>query len=213
MNKIKKLLAILIFLSTATLATAHPHMFISTTEEFVFTDNKLQGLWMEWTFDSYFSADIDFYYDWDNNNYFDKAETEEIFNNAFMNLENYNFFTFIRQGATRTTPQEVHNFSCRQNKEGILTYRFYIDLSSYEGKEIYISIYDFTYFCNIETKEENIKFTKNNSTVNIEHSIEQNKDYPVYYNPYGPASDNTVYTKWKKGLETFYPLEIHIKYN
>lgn len=191
------------------IAFAHPHMFISTSEEFVFEGNQLQGFWVEWEFDSFFSAEIDFYYDWDDNNSFNAAETQEIYDNAFINLKNYYFYIFIRQGSTRTNPDRVYNFSARM-KGDTLIYRFYVDLSEYVGNDIYIAIYDFSYFCNIQYKT--VELDYDDTKVTVSYSIDQNKDYPVYYDPWGPITDNTVYYKWQKGLEIFYPKEIHIQY-
>ena len=63
MKSLKKYILIIGFLACGFLVAAHPHMFFSSTEEFVFQDNKLAGCWLEWTFDSYFSADIIYTYD------------------------------------------------------------------------------------------------------------------------------------------------------
>ena len=65
--KSKKIVLVFAFLACGFLAVAHPHMFFSSTEEFVFEDDKLVGCWIEWTFDSYFSADIIYTYDFDLN--------------------------------------------------------------------------------------------------------------------------------------------------
>ena len=192
-------------------AFCHPHLFIESIEEFIFENDKLQGVWLEWTFDEYFSSEQIFYYDWDGNKSFNAEETQALYDNVFINLKNYNFFTFIRQGKTRTYPSEVHNFRARQ-ENGNLIYTFYIDLSYLEGNELYLSIYDFTFFCNIETDIKNVLLTYSDNDFNISYEIKQNKDYPVFYDPYGALNDNSVYEKWKPGLETFYPYEIHIKY-
>ena len=42
--------------------------------------------------------------------------------------------------------------------------------------------------------------------------IEENKEFPVYYNPLGAATDSTVYYEWKPGLQTYYPKEVHLTY-
>ena len=211
MKNYKKLIILIALSFISFKAFCHPHLFFTSEEEFVFEDNMLQGAWVEWTFDSYFSADIDFYYDWDDNNYYDAREQKEIYNNAFINLANFYYFIFIRQGNDRTNPDQVYNFSARQ-ENGLLTYRFYIDLSHYQGNEIYFAVYDYTFFCNIVYPDNSITFDFINSDVKPAFSIKQNKDYPVYYDPWGAASDNTIYYEWKKGLEVNYPKEIHIQY-
>lgn len=207
----KKLISFLSISLSSFLLFCHPHLFFESSEEFVFEDNALQGAWVEWTFDSYFSADIDFYYDWDDNNYFDTIEQKAIYDNAFINLSNFYYFIFIREGNDRTNPKQVYNFSARQDN-GILTYRFYIDLSHYHGNDLYFAVYDYTFFCNIVYPKNSITFDYINSDVKASYSINQNKDYPVYYDPWGSSTDNTIYYKWEKGLEVYYPKEIHITY-
>ena len=186
-------------------------MFFSSTEEFVFEDDKLVGCWLEWTFDSYFSADIIYTYDFDLNGKFDAEETDYIYNYAFINLKNYYYFTFIRQGKTRSNPEKVEKFSAYQ-KNGLLVYRFYIDLSQYKGKEIYLAVYDYTYFCDVRYPDDPVSVDFDPTKVNVSFAIEENKDYPVYYNPMGAATDTTVYYEWKPGLQTYYPREIHLTY-
>ena len=41
----------------------------------------------------------------------------------------------------------------------------------------------------------------------VQFSLVENKDYPVYYDPFAPPGDNTVHEKWRPGLETAYPEE------
>ena len=207
----KQIILVLSLLLFQTSIFCHPHLFIDSKEEIVFENGKVQGLWLEWTFDEYFSSEQQFYYDWDQNNYYDEKETEALYNNVFINLKHYKFFTFIRQGRVRTYPDKVHNFKARQ-ENGNLIYTFYIYLSTLEGNEFYLSLYDFTFFCAIETSIKNVKLTFDENTMNVTCDMEQNKEYPVYYDPYGSLDDDTVYEKWRPGLEVFYPYEIHIKY-
>lgn len=186
---------------------------MTSSEEFVFDDTKLKGCWIEWTFDSYFSADVKYSHDKDHNNYYDKDEIVDIYNNAFINLKNYYYFIFIRQGNKRTNPDRVYNFTAKQLSDGTLVYRFYIDLSEYEGNELYLAVYDYTFFCDIRYPDNSVSFNYDKSKLKVSYTIDENTDYPVYYDPLGPATDTTVHYKWHKGLQVYYPREIHIKYN
>ena len=134
-----------------------------------------------------------------------------IYNYAFINLKNYYYFTFIRQGKTRTNPEKVENFSAYQ-KDGLLVYKFYIDLSKYKGNELYLAVYDYTYFCDVRYPENPVSLKYDASKVSVNYAIEENKDFPVYYSPLAPASDTTVYYEWKPGLQTYYPKEVHLTY-
>lgn len=187
-------------------------MFLISTEEFVWNRERLSGCWIEWTFDQFFSADIIQAYDHDGNGTFDAKETKEVYNGAFINLKNYYYFTFIRQGATRTNPPSVDKFTAgiRDRK---MWYRFFIDLSKTAPGEICLSVYDYTFFCDIRYPDASpVKLSYDPEFVHPSFQIVENKDNPVYYNPLGAIDDNTIYYTWKKGLQTYYPREIRITY-
>ena len=191
---------------------AHPHVAIESKLNFVFEDNKLEGVYVEWKFDHFFSADIISWLDVDKNGQFDEKESVEVYNNAFINLRHYYYYTFIRQGSERTNPSKVEQFRARIEK-GQMIYRFYIDLSQYPKGELYFANYDYTFFTDISYPESaGIEFTLKNSSIKPQYSISANKDYPVYYNPLGAIDDTRVYYKWEKGLQTYYPIEVKISY-
>lgn len=187
-------------------------MFLTSSEEFVWEKDRLSGCWIEWSFDQFFSADIIQAYDRDGNGKFDAAEIKEVYNGAFINLKNYYYFTFVRQGQTRTNPQSVSKFTAGIRGQK-MWYRFFIDLSKAEPGEICLSVYDYTFFCDIRYPDASpVKLTYDPEYVQPSYQIVENKDYPVYYNPLGTVDDNTIYYTWKKGLQTYYPREIKITY-
>lgn len=193
--------------------SAHPHMYLSSQEEFVWEGANLSGCWVEWTFDRFFSADIIQAYDADGNGSFSAAETKKVHDGAFINLKNYYYFTFIRQGGKRTNPAGVSRFAVTQ-KNGVMNYRFFIDLSKTAPGEIAVAVYDYTFFCDIAYPDEApVKLTYDATFVKPKFEIVENRDFPVYYNPLGTIDDTTIYYEWKKGLQTFYPREIRISYD
>lgn len=199
------------FLALPTVAFAHPHMSLNSSCEFVWKGPALSGVYIDWAFDAYFSADIIRGYDANKDGKFSAAETKAVYDNAFQNLRKYYFFTFIRQGDTRSNPKSVSEFSAYQSGE-ILHYRFFVDLSRYKG-ELWIAVYDYTYFCAIEYDKANpVTLRFDGEAISPAFSIAENHQYPVYYNPLGAVDDTTIYYSWKKGLITFYPREIHVTY-
>jgi ABC-type uncharacterized transport system substrate-binding protein len=186
-------------------------MALTTACEFAWKGAELSGVYLDWAFDQYFSADIIRGYDTNKDGKFSAAETKAVHDSAFQNLKNYYFFTFIRQGDARSNPKAVSDFSVYQ-KDGVLHYRFFIDLSKYRG-ELWLAVYDYTYFCAIDyDKDSPVKLDYDQGIVAPSFAISENRKYPVYYNPLGAADDATIYYTWKKGLITFYPREIHISY-
>lgn len=205
------LMCILILLPGGTGRT-HPHMSITASVEFVWDKKQLSGAWFTWIFDDYFSADIIRTWDQDNNGRFDKEEQKNIYEQAFLNLKNYYYFTFIRQGKKRQNPDRVSKFSATQ-QNGSLVYRFFIDLKKIKGNSLYLSIYDYTYYCNIRYKKKKpVTLRYDPARLNVSYKIIKNKNFPVYYDPLGSADDTRVYYKWKRGLNTYYPREIYLKY-
>lgn len=206
----KKFCSVFIILIGAALLYAHPHVAITSSVNFVWEGKKLQGAYIEWTFDKFFSAEIINWLDADKDGKFSTAENEQVYNNAFINLRNYYYYTFIRQGKNRTSPSEVSRFKVSQHK-GIMTYRFYVDLSAYTGNELYFAVYDYTYFCDIRYAENRgVLLTYDRTLVNPSFDIKENRDYPVFYDPFSPAADTSIYNEWKPGLQTYYPQEIRI---
>jgi len=213
MNHTKKITAFTItMLISAAAVFAHPHVSIVNKAEFVWKDASLSGVYLEWTFDHFFSSDIISWLDEDKNGQFDARESGLVYNNAFINLENYYYYTFIRQGNKRTNPPKVTQFIARIEK-GQMVYRFFIDLSSYPKQDLYLAVYDYTFFSDISYPDtEAVTLNYDKTAVKPKFTIVENKDYPVYYNPLGAADDTRVYYKWEKGLQTYYPKEIKISY-
>lgn len=206
------LAAAVLLLVSALPLSAHPHMFFTNHAEFVWDGATLKGVYIEWVFDSFFSADLISGYDVNGDGAFSASETREIYNKAFINLKNYYYFTFIRQGSRRTNPPSVREFSAKQ-KGGVASYRFFIDLTAMAPGELFLAVYDYTFFCDIRPAEVPVTLTYNPDLVKPRFEIVENKNYPVYYNPLAPPDDTTIYYEYRKGLKTYYPKEIRITYD
>lgn len=210
-GRLRRSFFFILFLIPA-LVGAHPHMQFTSTAEFVWEGKKLSGVYLEWVFDHFFSADIIRGYDRNGDGQFDTAETRAVYQEAFLNLKNYNFFTFITQNKRREMPSSVEQFSVKQEK-GTLKYRFFVDLSAWDSGTIRLAVYDYTFFCDVRYPEKKaVSLTYDKSLLNPSWEIRQNTDNPVYYDPFGAIDDTSVYYEWKPGLETYYPHEIWIHY-
>ncbi len=67
-------------------------MFIDTEMAVLLSGSTLAGLEITWYFDSMFTAAITTDFDCDRNGVFSPAETEQVFQNAFSNLESSDYF-------------------------------------------------------------------------------------------------------------------------
>jgi len=201
------------FILASSFAWAHPHLFMTSATEFVWEKEKLTGFWLEWEFDLFFSADLIMNCDTDKNGSFSASEIKAVYNYGFINLKNYYYFTFIRQGQKRWSPPNVSNFTAGIRKENTVWYRFFIDLSTASKGDIAVAVYDYTFFCDIRpTEKSSVILNYDPAYINPTWKFVENKDFPVYYNPMGSVDDTTIYYEWKKGLETYYPKEIRISY-
>lgn len=203
-------LGLLLFLHASPLS-AHPHMSFTNRFEFCWDGEALKGVYLEWSFDKFFSSDIIAANDRNKNGSLEPGEQKSVYQTAFQYCGNYHFFTFIRQGQGRSNPTAVSDFSAAI-RDGHLVYRFFVDLSAYGGQDIYLAVYDYTFYCDIRYEKDGIILNLDGDRLEASYEVGENKDYPVYYNPMGAADDTTIYYKWRKGLLTFYPLEVHLSY-
>ncbi len=197
----------ILFYTTISLS-AHPHILLETNLDFEYAGETCKGVWVEWGFDKFFSSMIIQDYDTDKDGSFSSDEIKEIHDHAFINLKRYGYFVSIRKGNNRKSPESVDNFTARQEK-GQLFYKFFIPLGKSCGSDFYLSIFDPTYYCAVKYTEHPVTIEQSDGP-SPHFELMKNKKYPVYYNPYGAADDTTTYKKWKPGLETAYPEEIHI---
>jgi len=206
-----KRIALPVFLLSLSLPLfAHPHIMLNTSLEIEYSNSKCTGVWVDWEFDRFFSVSIIRDFDKNKNGKFDKNEVKDIEAHAFSNLKNYGYFVNIRVGKKRSHPKRVTNFFARFSGDK-LYYRFFVPLDKGSYSNFNISIFDPTYYCAVTYVKGGITFGSGKGPL-PKYAILENKNYPVYYNPYGSASDMTAYTKWKPGLQTAYPKEVHVHF-
>lgn len=195
----------------ATAASAHPHMSLESRLEFEMKGSECVGIWVEWTFDSMFSASIIGEYDANHDGTFSAAENETVRQRAFSNLAKYGYFVFLRKGEKRTVPTKVEAFQASQ-KKGLLVYRFRIPLEGLGYSDDFsVAIFDATFYCAVKYPKDPARAVAGTDTgPSPRFELVVNKKYPVYYNPSGAADDFRIYEKWQKGLETAYPEEIRL---
>ncbi len=181
-------------------------MSLSSKLEFEFEGKKCRGFWVDWTFDPYFSASILREQDRNGDGKLDAAEIRGIHDNAFINLRKYGFFTYVRSGSVRRSPETVEKFTA-EIRGGRLAYRFFVPVGS--GGDVNVAIMDTTYFCAVQYPENPataVQLTPGGPTPDLRRAVD--KQHPVYYDPSQSSTDNSKHDKWRPGLETAYPEEI-----
>ena len=194
---------------TVSFLYSHPHVKITSTITFDFNGTTCEGCRVLWMFDDYFSASMINDFDKNRDGIFDEKELKNLYNGGFINLKNYGFFVFLRKGSERTNPDKVSEFNAWQ-KERKLFYSFYISFNSKTySEDFYLAVFDRSFYCAAFYGDPAVIINQKQGASPV-YEITRNKKYPVFYNPAGAADDMTVYKKWKPGLETAYPDEIHI---
>jgi ABC-type uncharacterized transport system substrate-binding protein len=192
-------------------------MSLESRIEFEYAGVECTAIRLEWKFDPFFSASIIQETDLDRNGRLDAAESEKVRTYAFVNLRKYGYFTYLRSGDQRVTPERIERFvaSIRGDR---LVYAFTVPLTGKGfGDDFSVAVFDTTYYCAVlypppgAESPATIKQTSSRAAAPRWERV-VNKKYPVYYNPRSPATDGTVYTEWKAGLETAYPEEIRVRF-
>jgi ABC-type uncharacterized transport system substrate-binding protein len=66
---------------------------------------------VEWTFDEMFSAQVIAEADVNKDKKLDESEIDYVYNNAFINLENYGYFFYQRSGQERIPAETVQKLA------------------------------------------------------------------------------------------------------
>lgn len=211
---IKKILIIILILPLYVMLLvqsvfSHPHVKIISTITFEFNGTTCEGCRVQWMFDDYFSASMINDFDKNRDGIFDDRELNDLYNGGFINLKNYGFFVFLRKGSERSNPERVSDFNAWQNDRKLF-YSFYISFKDQRySDDFYLAVFDRSFYCAAYYSNPAVIINQKKGGMPV-YEITRNKKYPVYYNPAGAADDMTIYKKWKPGLETAYPEEIHI---
>ncbi len=180
---LKTVLTALFLLCINFSAYTHPHTFIDSEIECEFDSAGFRGFWINWTFDPMFTAQLIMDYDLDRNGSFSEKEIADVEENAFSNLINYNYFSYITENKKTFRPEEVSDFSAAIKGKDV-HYRFFVPYTSSakeKGNKIIIAIYDDTFFCDIALKSFSFIQGKNTELYNISLTKRKNKEKTITY--------------------------------
>lgn len=139
----------MIFLVVGTAVTAHPHIWIDNRVEVRLNGDRIEAIRAHWTFDPFFSQSVLVDVGRIREGRLSTDQVELIRRNAFENLRNYGYFTYIRIDGRDYPVRTVERFDARINEESNLVYSFDLPLDVQVGTEpvsLRISMYDETFF-------------------------------------------------------------------
>ncbi len=164
-------------------------MFIDTRVVTVFDAKGIAGFRIEWVFDDMFTAMIIEDFDADYDLLFSSSEIKDIEGNAFSNLRNFHYFSYVSWDGGEYDGKRVSDFSASIQSEGLLVYRFFIPCRITVGKEnktVKIWIYDDSYYCDVGFAIERPVAFENDEGFRASYEIGQDKDITYYYGQISP---------------------------
>jgi ABC-type uncharacterized transport system substrate-binding protein len=175
--------ATILILYAPSISLGHPHVFIDNRLTIIFDKQGLTGFHVKWIFDEFFSNMIALDYDRNKNNTLENSEIAAIKKGAFNNLAKFEYFTFISINGKQFKSTFVRNFSAVLN-EGVLTYEFFIPChvrAISNSKEVVISQYDPTYYCEMLLQgSESITITEN-SGIAVSYRTGEDPEKAYYF--------------------------------
>ncbi|MGD9157105.1 MAG: DUF1007 family protein [Desulfobacteraceae bacterium] len=175
-------LSILIFIGIAVSVLGHAHVWIDGAVIIKFDDQGMSGFRQEWVLDEMFSNMLIHDYDKNLNKKFEPKEVKDIYENAFINLENFDYFTHVKVDGKTFTIDRVKDFKAKII-DGSVVYHFFILCPVEAGKkykEVKIAVYDESFYTNITILKDHI-FFENDSDYDCRYEIKKNKDDAFYY--------------------------------
>jgi len=183
-------------------------MFIDMKTEPVFSEKGFEGVKIEWLFDMVFTGSVlmDNGIGWKKE--FSSQEISLIRDTSFINLINYNYYTYFNNDGRFSRPEGFTDFKAfmRDNRLG---YEFFLPCANEDrfADVIRIAVYDDTYFCDIAYTEEKPVTINTIGNINISWELSEKKNAPIYY-------DNTAQMVSREGAEysgQAFPVELVLK--
>jgi ABC-type uncharacterized transport system substrate-binding protein len=177
---------------TAGPAAAHPHVFIDNAVGFTFTDGKVAAVQLEWAFDEVFSGDIIHDYDKNKDGKFDADETARIEQEAFSNLKNYHYFTYVWVDGKAQHPTMAKSFAVRFHADTVV-YSFVVPLVAPvdpRRNRLEIAIYDESYYVEVALERRIPIRLEGKGSNGCQTKVTDDQTRPYYYDSVYPETIN-----------------------
>lgn len=169
-------------------ALSHPHVFIVQRIKIVFDDQGLAGFNIHWTFDDMFASMIAGDYDKNQNDVLEKSEVMLIKKEAFSNLSNYNYFTFVKINGKPFLVKYIQSFSAELHDKKLI-YSFFIPChvtATSNFKHVSVASYDPSYYSAIFFANKGPVSLDNSESFKIKTAIKEDKSTSIYYGQVNP---------------------------
>jgi ABC-type uncharacterized transport system substrate-binding protein len=177
-NNLKiKYFFIIFFLFISYISFSHPHIFIDYKANFIFENNSLLQININWFFDKYFSVSVIKNFDSNNNGIIDKNELEKFTKTTYESLSNYNYFIQLFLNNKDLKIKKITNFKVKIESKDLIIYSFSIPCNikgAEQNQTIKLYFEDPTYFVALSTSQKSIS-SKNDGSIDIIKSFIKDK--------------------------------------
>lgn len=174
-------------------AKAHPHVFVDCELTYVFDKSGLTGIRQDWIFDEMFASMILGEHDKNHDLKISPKEEKSIYNGAFVNLKNFNYFNHFSLNGKEISVNEAQDFKAFV-KDGLLHYDFFIPCKiKFDGKKhrLLTAVYDKSYYTAMLLSPKN-KLSNVPAGKKVTLDFDSIKELSYYYGQVVP--DGTILT-------------------
>ena len=167
---------------------AHPHCFIVNAVHFIFGQDGLDRIRIDWEFDTFFASQIMADCDGDGDDRLNPEEKDCIKKNYFDGLAEHNYFTFIQVDGQPVKKPEIEDLTITQIDYKVL-YQFHIPCPVPAGagsRTVRVSLYDPTFFCSMSFPDSLPILVANEGDLDFSHQVRVNKEISYYYGQFNP---------------------------
>ncbi|SDB61566.1 ABC-type uncharacterized transport system, substrate-binding protein [Desulfonatronum thiosulfatophilum] len=166
------LLILSVSLGTAATVRAHPHVWVDYAIEARFDQNGLTGFHHRWIFDEMFSNQIMEMFDLPGDGNFSAAQIEQVRQEAFDYLREYNYFIHIKVDGTDFIVQYVRDFHVTTQGHQIV-YEFFVPCTVAAAdapKSVHLLVADMEYFVDMAFVAETLEI-QGQEFVEVSHTF------------------------------------------
>lgn len=190
MNKIRLLLFLAILAGTVSPhpVNAHPHCYILNSLRFVFNEEGLAGIRMDWAFDQFFAGQILDHCDSGRDGVLQASDRSCIEHNYFANLVEHRYFTFIKVNGQPVDTESIRDYSVSL-LDGRLVYQFTIPCpvpSAHADTEVRVAVYDPTFYCALTFPDQLPVMLENEGDLDYGCQVIENRQESYYYGQIHP---------------------------
>jgi ABC-type uncharacterized transport system substrate-binding protein len=155
----------------------HAHIFIDYKLHACVSDNGLDGVFVNWTFDRMYTEFLQEEYDKNKDGKFDKSEQKNVFLNSFKECKSTHYFAVVEVDGNNYSIPEPTDFSTRILKdEGCISYTFYLPLkikAEKKQKSIKIYFFDPIIYVSFTVMKDDISIVNKSKNIEADISLKQ----------------------------------------